>query len=282
MENQSSENYIYNTAAQRLKDALAVVRENNRRLMTVEKRREDKENQKSQQMSPSDAMDAYNKYKQFSGSGGTGAGQFQGTQVASGQGMQSGGAMTAGGHAGTGVAQTSAFAGEAAASGSGVMGGGAQTAAGVSGQGSAGAGAAGGGMGSAALVGGAIAAAILAQHQMSNETDTKIKMEDGSEVETDDAFSGHYGTEPWLAFASDKLGTTPTRGEKFDAAMENGGGKEGWESAPGAIGYWANPSGEWMEKGGEAIIGNDKYNKYINPAGKLEDEIGRVFGKWFG
>jgi len=219
-----------------LKQAMAAIAQENERLRQS-MQEEPRAQQQQQGGGPFDkALQAYDIYDKYaSSSGGAGASQFAGAETASGAGMQSGGAMAAEGHAGTGVAQTSG---------------------------------AGGSSGLATT--GWIAAAIVAQHQMSNETDTTI-MTEGGEIETDDAFAGHYGTEPWLAFAADKLGTTPTRGEEFDAEVAGGDDDSALKAAPGMVSYWADPSSEWIEKGVEAITGDDKYSDFVNPVGWLAD-----------
>lgn len=125
---------------------------------------------------------------------------------------------------------------------------------------------AGGGMG-AMGIGAIIAAAIAAQHYMSNKTDTEFEGQ-----KTNDAFSGNFGTEPWFAFVSDKLGMEPTAGEKFDAAINN----EDWGKAarrlPDMTSYWADPA---------RAVGTSFIRKYvgdtaadvIDPAGWLTRKI---------
>ena len=117
-------------------------------------------------------------------------------------------------------------------------------------------------------MGGIIAAAIALQHGLSNATNTTFEGQ-----KTDDAFAGNYGTEPWLAFAHDKLGLGPTAGEKFDAAVKN----EDWGTAlkrsPAMMNYWADPLSTWMGTGTQAVIGK-KYGKWANPIGSVLDMLG--------
>ena len=112
-----------------------------------------------------------------------------------------------------------------------------------------------GGMG----IAGIIAAAIAAQHGMSNATNTEFEGQ-----RTDDAFAGHYGTEPWLAFGHDKLGLDPTAGERFDAAIANGDYGTAMKRSPAMLDYWADPGRNWAGSTAEAI-GGKKLSTVVNP-----------------
>ena len=89
---------------------------------------------------------------------------------------------------------------------------------------------------SAAPLAAIIAAAIAIQHGLSRKTSTEFEGQP-----TGDAFSGDFGTEPWLGYAYDKLGFDPTAGQKFDAAIKN----RDWETAlrrtPDMLSYWTEP-----------------------------------------
>jgi len=126
-----------------------------------------------------------------------------------------------------------------------------------------------GGMG--AGMAGVIAAIIGGQHLLSNATDTEV---DG--VKTDDAFAGHFGTEPWLGYAHDKLGLEPTAGEGFDAAIANKDYGKALEKLPAAADYWADPIRTWLGSGGELMgkqvagkTGGKVGSAIFNPIGAL-------------
>lgn len=156
-----------------------------------------------------------------------------------------------------------------------LFGGGESAAGGGAGGGEAAGGGAGGGMGLATM--GYIAAAILGQHLASKATDTEFEGQ-----ETGDAFSGSFGTEPWLALLHDKLGLSPTAGERFDAAVKNKDYGTAAKRLPAAADYWADPIRTWLgDVGGYAgkTIGGKKGEKVgsavLNPIGAL---LG-LFGK---
>ena len=88
---------------------------------------------------------------------------------------------------------------------------------------------------------GIIAAAIAAQHAMSKDTETEVEG-----VKTKDAFSGHFATEPWLAYLHDIYGMDPTAGEYFDAAVKNKDYGLAMKRAPAMLDYWANPLDTWQ------------------------------------
>jgi len=80
---------------------------------------------------------------------------------------------------------------------------------------------------------GIVAAAIAAQHYMSNNTNREFEG-----VKTDDAFSGNFLTEPWQAYMYEKMGIdTPTSGENFDAAVENKDWSSALRRAPAAFAH---------------------------------------------
>lgn len=110
--------------------------------------------------------------------------------------------------------------------------------AGASGAGGSG-GAAAGGMGATGIAA-IILAAIAAQHYMSNNTEREFEG-----VKTDDAFAQHYGTDPWQPYMYQKLGiNTPTAGEKFDAAIENGDYDLAARRTPSLVNQWFNTGGQ--------------------------------------
>lgn len=121
-----------------------------------------------------------------------------------------------------------------------------------------------------------VAAAIAAQHMLSDDTSTEI---DG--VKTNDAFSGHFGTEPWLAWAHDKAGIEPTAGEKFDAAVENSDWSKAGENFNGMTSYWANPTSSWLASGGEALGLDHDTAQWLSPESKVGQWSDKLFGKWF-
>ena len=99
---------------------------------------------------------------------------------------------------------------------------------------------------------GIVAAAIAAQHGLSNQTDTEFEG-----VKTDDAFGGHFGTEPWLGFVHDKLGWEPTEGEKFDAAVDNKDWGLALERTPAMLDYWSDPARSWGHGAAKNIFGEE-------------------------
>lgn len=141
------------------------------------------------------------------------------------------------------------------------------------------AGGASGGLGTLGTIGGIIAAAIAGQHALSRNTGTRISPDTGLKLEkgdpgyyhgtkTGDVFSGHFGTEPWLAFLHDKFNMNPTVGEQFDAADTKGKLK----LAPALSDYWANPGGTWIADLGEKVLGKGmgKTARWVlNPLGEL-------------
>ena len=116
----------------------------------------------------------------------------------------------------------------------------------------------GAGMGGMGLAG-IIAAAIVVQHGLSDATDTEFEG-----VKTDDAFAGHFGTEPWFAYAHDKLGLDPTAGEKFDAAVANRDWKKAAKRFPAMVDYWTNPPAKWAASGTKAIAGRSSLGKGLS------------------
>jgi hypothetical protein len=130
--------------------------------------------------------------------------------------------------------------------------------------GGAGAGAAGGGLG-AMGIGAIIAAAIAGQHALSDDTDKKFEG-----VKTDDAFSGHFGTEPWLAWATPKHATA---GEQFDASVAQGDWDTAGKRGFGMADYWSDPARGALGEFGEEYLGST--GKWLlNPMGAALQKIG--------
>lgn len=101
-------------------------------------------------------------------------------------------------------------------------------------------------------IAGIVAAAIAAQHYLSGKTDREFEG-----IKTKDAFSGHYGTEPWQAFLYDKLGIDrPSAGESFDAAMARGDYGTALKRLPTTLSYWADPPGSIMHDIARDKLGN--------------------------
>lgn len=141
------------------------------------------QNQRRQQQQGPDIGQLMELYKIFKGGGGSASGGFGGPAAGIGE---SGGA---------GLGSSGAGGGSGAGGSSGAS----------------------GGFGGAGIAG-IILAAILAQHQFSNQTDRSFEGQ-----ETDDIFGSKPSvtTDPFLGFLSDKLGFEPTQGEKIDAALKN-------------------------------------------------------------
>lgn len=124
--------------------------------------------------------------------------------------------------------------------------------------------------------GGIVAAAIAAQHMMTRDNDREV---DG--VKTGDAFSGQFGTEPWFAWAGNKLGNEPTAGENFDASVKN----RDWGKAGGQFNemtsYWANPTTSWAASAGEALGLKPEEASWLSPESKVGSWSDDLFKKWF-
>jgi len=116
-------------------------------------------------------------------------------------------------------------------------------------------------------IGAIIAAAIAAQHGLSNATDTVYEGQ-----KTDDAFSGNFGTEPWLAWAHDKLGMGPTMGEKFDAAINNKDYGKAFSRSFGMADYWSDPARTWGYDIAKKSLG-DNVAAFLSP-------LNYMFEKW--
>ena len=117
---------------------------------------------------------------------------------------------------------------------------------------------------------GYILAAIAGQHMMSSDTDRQFSPSGagGSSHRTGDVFSGDFFTEPWMAYAYDKLGVEgATPGEETDSSINAiRDGESAWDnllrSAPATAAQWFDP------------VGSFGY-------GLMEDKLG-TFGKWLG
>lgn len=132
-----------------------------------------------------------------------------------------------------------------------------------------------------------VLAAIAGQHMMSGATDRRT-MEGGKQGadvgkghRTGDVFSGDHFTEPWMAFAEQKLGIEePTAGEKTDAAIDRiRGGKGGFSdllsTVPGTAYQWFDPVGNFA---------GDFMGDKFGTAGKVATTIilPHTGLKWFG
>jgi hypothetical protein len=123
---------------------------------------------------------------------------------------------------------------------------------------------------------GIVAAAIAAQHAMSNATSRRFEGQ-----QTKDAFGGSFATEPWLGYGFDKLGIdSPTAGEDFDAAWQNKDYHNAAERFPRALGYWGEPG---TSVGYDLM--NDRFGeKFANivfPNQYGLNQLGDLFGKLF-
>jgi len=119
---------------------------------------------------------------------------------------------------------------------------------------------------------GYIVAAIMAQHALSDATDTVFEGQ-----RTGDVFSGNFMTEPWLAYTAQQWGWQPTAGQKFDAAVQN----QDWGAAayrsPSVAAYWGDPAGTGIYEGAKNWLG-ETAAAIINPIAGLSDLIGELFG----
>jgi len=133
-----------------------------------------------------------------------------------------------------------------------------------------------GGFGGPMAYAGIVAAAIAAQHAMSNATTRRF---DGQR--TKDAFGGSFMTEPWLAFGFDKLGIdSPTAGENFDAAWQNRDYHNSAERFPRALSYWGEPGSSV----GYDLLDDKLGGKFANIAFPNQygfKQLGDLFGKLF-
>ena len=140
-------------------------------------------------------------------------------------------------------------------------------------------------------VGGAIVAAIAAQHMMSGatdrRTDAKGNASQASGHRTGDVFSGNFFTEPWMAKGEQALGVkTPTAGEKTDASIDRfregkGSAMDVAKTAPETAAQWFDPVGAFagnvvedkFGKVGTAIMTSLMPHMALQTAGK---EIGKL------
>ncbi len=113
-----------------------------------------------------------------------------------------------------------------------------------------------------------IAAAIAAQHGLSNNTDKTFEG-----VRTDDAFSGRFGTEPWLAYLTPGHATS---GERFDAAVTNKDWGTAAKRLPALADYWGDPARGAAYEMGEEYGGSTWKNiaPFIDPIGWGLRQIG--------
>lgn len=116
---------------------------------------------------------------------------------------------------------------------------------------------------------GIIAAAIAAQHMF---TGANNRVYEG--VETGDAFSGQFGTEPWFAWLNKQWGGDATAGEKFDAAIKNGDYRLAMQRLPLMGDYWADPARGMVDMGLEKVVGEDAV-KFLDP---IQGILKSIFG----
>lgn len=210
-------------------------------------------------------------------------------------GQPSGTVSSPGGGSAVGLGGSGQFSGGMGAMGgetSGISGGlgGGQFSGGLSGggAGAGGAGGSGGGMAAAAPVA-YIAAAIGAQLAASNNTDTVVDGQKTGNVFTgigDGGWKPSFATEPWLAWGHDKLGWGPTKGEEFDAAVNNSDWDTALKRLPAAADYWADPLRSWAGEDtwsniGESLTGSEGFGDVI---GFMADPIQGILSKiedWF-
>jgi hypothetical protein len=140
--------------------------------------------------------------------------------------------------------------------------------------------AAGTGTGSAAgsswWTGPAIAAAIIAQNMATNDTDTVVEgQQTGNVFSTDEkgSWKPRFFTEPWMGWASDKLGhKEATPGEKFDAAVQNKDWGNVARRTPSTAYQWFDPVGQ---------MGRGMFREGWRSAGlekKKEQDLAMTFG----
>lgn len=127
-----------------------------------------------------------------------------------------------------------------------------------------------GGLG-AAGIGGIIVAAIAVQHMATEDTDTEVEG-----VKTGNVFSGQFGTEPWMGWVHDKLGLSPTAGEKFDAAVKNKDWDTAFKRSFEMSDYWADPVSSHIETAAAGLGMNEE------AAGWMFNPIGEGLSKIFG
>jgi hypothetical protein len=115
----------------------------------------------------------------------------------------------------------------------------------------------------AAVVGGA----VLAGHLASNATDRRF-----NGTKTNDAFAGHFFTDPFQSFGYQKLGIEdPTSGELLDAAVNNGSFSDFMKIAPQQFHSMAMPGIDWTRDLTDKI--NGKFSNVVDPIGKLFKSI---------
>jgi hypothetical protein len=135
-------------------------------------------------------------------------------------------------------------------------------------------------LGSYASTLGYIGAAIAGQHMLSNQTSRSF---DGRA--TKDAFGGSGATEPWLAFAYQKLGIkSPTTGEQLDADVKNGNWGDAISNVPSHAAYYFDPVRSGLSDWADQKLG-DTFGPIVStmifPEGKIANQIGKLFGSIF-
>ena len=113
-----------------------------------------------------------------------------------------------------------------------------------------------------------VAAAIAGQAAASKNTNTVFEGQ-----RTNDAFSGNFGTDPWLGYLSEKMGWEPSAGEKYDAAVNNKDWDKAFKRQFSMADYWADPIRAWLTTPAREYIGSD-IDALINPTGYLFRKIG--------
>lgn len=136
------------------------------------------------------------------------------------------------------------------------------------------------GLGTLGTYAGYIGAAIAGQHVLNKMTDRRF---DGQA--TKDMFGGSGATEPWLAFAYQKLGIdSPTTGESLDAAVHNKDWGKVAEGIPSHAAYYMDPirnmGADFVSDkvGGTA---GDILGGLIFPEGFAAKQLGKLFGGLF-
>ena len=135
-------------------------------------------------------------------------------------------------------------------------------------------------LGTVGTYAGYIGAAIAGQHLLSNQTSRSF---DGRA--TKDMFGGSGATEPWLAYAYQKMGIeAPTSGEQLDADVKNGSWGDAISHVPSHAAYYFNPGANFLSDFAGQKLGDTWgpiASTLIFPEGKLANQIGKIFGSIF-